>query len=59
MGKPCLERVRSSLGAQDRKEGQCLKHIDTIHDFARVHVASGELSFLHCKSEDNVSDCLT
>jgi hypothetical protein len=44
---------------QDRKEGQRVKHIDIIHNFARDHVASGELKFVYCKSEDNVSDCLT
>jgi hypothetical protein len=44
---------------KDRKEGQRVKHIDIIHQFARDHVASGELSFVYCKSEDNVSDCLT
>jgi hypothetical protein len=44
---------------KDRKEGQRVKHIDDIHHFARDHVASGELSFVYCKSEDNVSDCLT
>jgi hypothetical protein len=43
----------------DRREGQRVKHIDIIHHFARDHVASGELSFVYCKSEDNVSDCLT
>jgi hypothetical protein len=44
---------------KDRKEGQRVKHIDVIHHFARDHVASGELSFVSCKSEENVSDCLT
>jgi hypothetical protein len=44
---------------KDRREGQRVKHIDVIHHFARDHVASGELSFVHCKSEENVSDCLT
>jgi hypothetical protein len=44
---------------KDRKEKQLVKHIDIIHHFARDRVASGELSFVHCKSEDNVSDCLT
>jgi hypothetical protein len=34
-------------------------HIDIMHHFARGHVASGELMFLYCKSEDNVSDCMT
>lgn len=43
----------------DRKEGQRVKHIDIIHHFARDHVASGELQFVYCRSEDNVSDCLT
>jgi hypothetical protein len=44
---------------QDRKESQRVKHIDIIHHFARDHVASGELQFLYCRSEDNVSDVLT
>ena len=43
----------------ERKEGQRVKHIDIIHHFARDHVASGELRFVYCRSEDNVSDCLT
>jgi hypothetical protein len=42
-----------------RKESQRVKYIDIIHHFARDHVASGELSFVYCKSEDNVSDCRT
>jgi hypothetical protein len=44
---------------KDRREGHCVKHIDIIRHFAKDHVASGELSFVYCKSEDNVSDCLT
>ena len=44
---------------QDRKESQRVKHIDIIHHFARDHVASGELQFLYCRSEDNASDVLT
>jgi hypothetical protein len=40
-------------------EGQRVKHIDVIHHFARDDVASGELSFVYCKSVENVSDCLT
>jgi hypothetical protein len=36
-----------------------MKRIDVIHHFARDHVASGELSFVYCKSEENASDCLT
>ena len=43
----------------ERKEGQRVKHIDTIHHFARDHVVSGELKFDYCRSADNVSDCLT
>jgi hypothetical protein len=41
------------------QEGQSAKHIDVIHHFARERVVSGELRYVHCKSEDNVSDCLT
>ena len=41
------------------KEGQRSKHIDIIHHFARDHVASREVAFVYCKSEANVSDCLT
>jgi hypothetical protein len=44
---------------KDRKEGQRVKLIDVIHQFARDHVASGELSFVYCTSVENVSDCLT
>jgi hypothetical protein len=44
---------------KDRKETQLVKHIDVIHHFARDHVASGELSFVYCKSVENASDCLT
>jgi hypothetical protein len=42
-----------------RKEGKRVKHVDIIHHFARDNVASGELSVVYCKYEDNVSDCLT
>jgi hypothetical protein len=44
---------------QNRKEAQLVKHIDTIHHFARGHLASGELLFVYCQSEENVSDCPT
>jgi hypothetical protein len=54
----CDNKAALSL-CKDRKEGQRVKHIDVIHHFARDHVASGELSFVYCKSEENVSDCLT
>jgi hypothetical protein len=54
----CKNKAAISL-FKDRKEGQRVKHIDVIHHFARDHVGSGELSFVYCKSEDNVSDCLT
>jgi hypothetical protein len=33
---------------KDHKEGQRVKHIDIIHNFAGDHVASGELSFVYC-----------
>jgi hypothetical protein len=55
----CDNKTALSL-CQDQKEGQrVIKHIDIIHHFARDHVAIGELKFVYCKSEDNVSDCLT
>ena len=44
---------------QDRKETQRVKHIDIVHHFARDRVASGEIVFEYCRSESNVSDCLT
>ena len=43
----------------DVREGQRAKHIDVVHHFARERVASRELQFQFCRSEDNVSDCLT
>jgi hypothetical protein len=43
----------------DRKETKRAKHIDIVHHFARDHVASGDVRFVYCKSEDNVSDRLT
>jgi hypothetical protein len=51
----CDSKAALSL-CKDCKEGQRVKHIDVIHHFARDHVASGELSFVYCKSEENVSD---
>jgi hypothetical protein len=54
----CDNKAALSL-CKDRKEGQQVKHVDVIHHFARDHVASGELSFVYCKSVENVSDCLT
>jgi len=54
----CDNKAALSL-CKDRKEGQRVKHIDVIHHFARDHVATGELGFVYCRSEDNVSDCLT
>jgi hypothetical protein len=54
----CDNKAALSL-CEDRKEGQRVKHIDIIHHFARDCVASGELKFVYCRSEDNVSDCLT
>jgi hypothetical protein len=53
------DNMAALSSCKDRKEGQQVKHIDVIHQFARDHVASGELSFVYCKSEENVSDCLT
>jgi hypothetical protein len=51
---------KSALSScKDRKEGQRVKHIDIIHHFVRDLVACGELAFVFCKSENNVSDDLT
>jgi hypothetical protein len=62
MGGPevvgCDNEAALSL-CKDCKEGQRMKHFNIIHNFARDHVASGELSFVHYKSEDNMSDCVT
>jgi hypothetical protein len=54
----CDNKEALSL-CKNRKEGQRVQHIDVIHHFARDHVASGEISFVYCKSEENISDCLT
>jgi hypothetical protein len=54
----CENQAAVSL-CKDQKETKRVKHIDIMHHFARDHVASGEFMFLYCKSEDNVSDCLT
>jgi hypothetical protein len=54
----CDNKLALSL-CKDRKEGQRVKNINVIHHFARDHVASGELSFVYGKSDENVSDCLT
>jgi hypothetical protein len=62
LGGPVVIRCDNKAAlalCKDRKEGQRIKHIDVIHHFARDHVVSGELLFVYCKSEDNVSDCLT
>jgi hypothetical protein len=64
LGGPVIARCDNNIKAalslcKDRKEEQRGKHIDVIHRFARDHVASGEVSFVCCKSKDNVSDCLT
>jgi hypothetical protein len=53
----CDNKAALSL-CKDRKETKRVKHFDMMHHLARDHVASGELMFLFCKSED-VSDCLT
>jgi hypothetical protein len=36
-----------------------MKHIDIIHHFACDRVVIEELQFVYCRSEGNVSDCLT
>jgi hypothetical protein len=43
----------------DHKETTRATHTDIIHHFACDQVASGELKFVCCKSEENVYDCLT
>jgi hypothetical protein len=52
----CDNKAALSL-CKDGREGERVEHTDVIHHFA--HVASGELPFPYCKSEENVSDCLT
>jgi hypothetical protein len=54
----CDNKAAISM-CKDGKEGQRVKHIDIVHYCARDYVASGELSFVYCKSEDIVSDRLT
>jgi hypothetical protein len=43
----------------DRKEAKRAKHIDIVHHFAHDRVASGDVKFVYCRSDNNVSDCLT
>jgi hypothetical protein len=54
----CGNKAAVSL-CSDRKETRRAKHRDIVHHFAHDRVASGELKFVYCKSEENVSDCLT
>jgi hypothetical protein len=54
----CDNKAAVSLFSH-RKETKRAKHIDIVHHFTRDLVASGELKFVYCKSEENVSDCLT
>jgi hypothetical protein len=54
----CDNKAAVSL-CSDGKETQGVKHIDVVYHFARDRVASGELKFVSCKSEENLSDCLT
>jgi hypothetical protein len=59
-GRPLLCDNKAAVSScSDRKETKRTKHIDIVHHFARDRVASGELKFVYCKSEENVSDCLT
>ena len=51
----CDNKAAVSLTA-DFKETKRAKHIDVIHHVAHECVASGEVKFLYCKSEENVSD---
>jgi hypothetical protein len=54
----CDKKAAVSL-CSDRKKTKRAKHIDIVHHFARDHVATGNVKFVYCKAEDNVSDCLT
>jgi hypothetical protein len=54
----CDNQAALSL-CKDRKKGQRMKDIDITHHCARERVVSGELQFVYCRSDENVSDCLT
>jgi hypothetical protein len=54
----CDNKAAVSL-CLDGKEMKRAKHIDIVHHLARDHVASGDVRFVYCKSEDTVWDCLT
>jgi hypothetical protein len=54
--KAALSLMRNIV--QGPQGGAAGEHINMIHHFARDHVASRELSFVYCKSEKKVSDCL-
>jgi hypothetical protein len=54
----CDNRAALAL-CKNCNEGQPSRHIDVLHHFARDHVMTWDLDFVHCKSENNISDCLT
>jgi hypothetical protein len=54
----CDSKVAVSL-CSDRKETKRAKDTDIVHYSDCDWVASGELKFVHCKSEENGSDGLT
>jgi hypothetical protein len=54
----CVIKAAVSL-CSGRKEIKRAKHIDIVHHFAHDHVATGNVKLVYCKSEGNVSDCLT
>jgi hypothetical protein len=61
-GEACVLKCDNKAAVplcSDRKETKRSKNIDIVHHFVRDRVASGELKFVFCKSEENDADCLT
>ena len=54
----CDDKAAITL-CEEHKENKRAKHIDIVHHVARERVASGEVEFVHCRSDENVSDYVT